>query len=102
MQVALAFFEAFSPIYTVIFVIVRTLIGPPAVVWLSMRLVDTPGLPPAVRCGSPVTFDISCTLAMDGLYTLEEGISPVPSPLTTSETTYGAACTDAASPFLDR
>lgn len=49
-QAALKFFEVFSPIYTVIFVIVRSVIGPPAVVWLALRLVDTPGLPPAVRC----------------------------------------------------
>ena len=46
----MAFFEMFSPVYTVIFVIVRSLIGPPAIVWLSWRLLGTPGLPPAVRC----------------------------------------------------
>ena len=59
-QMALAFFEAFSPIYTVIFVIVRSVIGPPAVVWLSMRLVDTPGLPPSVRCDPAATSALSC------------------------------------------
>lgn len=54
LQVALKFFEFFSPIYTVIFVIVRSIIGPPAVVWLSWRLVNTPGLPPIVRCHSSI------------------------------------------------
>ena len=51
MQLAAAAFKRLSPAYTVAFVIVRTLIGPPAITWLARRLVLTDRLPFALRCG---------------------------------------------------
>jgi hypothetical protein len=49
-QLAAAAFKRLSPAYTVAFVIVRTLIGPPAVTWLARRLVLTDRLPLGLRC----------------------------------------------------
>jgi hypothetical protein len=46
---AAAAFKRLSPAYTVAFVIVRTLIGPPAITWLARRLVLTDRLPFALR-----------------------------------------------------
>lgn len=50
LQLAAAVFKKLSPAYTVVFVIVRTLVGPPAVAWLARRLVLTDQLPVALRC----------------------------------------------------
>ncbi len=52
LQLAAAAFKRLSPAYTVAFVIVRTLIGPPAITWLARRLVLTDRLPVALRCAS--------------------------------------------------
>ena len=43
-------FNFLSPLYTVVFVLVRSVIAPPAVTWLIWRLHDTPGLPMPARC----------------------------------------------------
>lgn len=46
-------FRAISPVYTWVFVLVRSCVGPPAIAWLSRRLVsEADQVPAGVRCAS--------------------------------------------------
>ena len=49
-QLSMKAFNFLSPLYTVVFVLVRSVIAPPAVTWLIWRLHETPGLPAPARC----------------------------------------------------
>ena len=49
-------FKAISPVYTWVFVLVRSCVGPPAIAWLARRLVtEADKVPAGIRCSrSPV------------------------------------------------
>lgn len=49
LQVALKAFEILSPIYTYVFLLIRSVIAPPVMVWFSMTLMNATKLPFACR-----------------------------------------------------
>lgn len=49
LQVALRAFEMLSPIYTYVFLFVRSVVAPPVVVWFAMTLMAATKLPFACR-----------------------------------------------------
>lgn len=47
-------FKAISPVYTWVFVLVRSCVGPPAIAWLARRLVtEADKVPAGIRCSHP-------------------------------------------------
>lgn len=49
LQVALKAFEILSPIYTYVFLLVRSVVAPPVMVWFAMTLMNATKLPFACR-----------------------------------------------------
>ena len=55
LQVALKAFEILSPIYTYVFLLIRSVVAPPTMVWFSMTLMAATKLPFACRYVCSVT-----------------------------------------------
>ena len=54
LQVALKAFEILSPIYTYVFLLVRSVVAPPVMVWFAMTLMKATKLPFACRYVSTI------------------------------------------------